>query len=215
MSTQVKNIIRVVLDLGQLDDKGRADLLAAILQLGPQSALYLNNPAIHDGVTNLTKLGGVLKNAQDVVSAGEAQLKADKGTLEVTRQAFDKSLVFLKNLVENDASTEGDVLGMGFKARVGKGARTPLVPPQGVVVKPSKVHGKFTVSAQDSGPQRHYVAEISPDPMSASSFTVLPGNGKARVVTGYPTGTRLWVRFAAVLGREQSDWCTPVPIIVP
>jgi hypothetical protein len=39
--------------------------------------------------------------------------------------------------------------------------------------------------------------------------------GKQRKLTGYATGTKLWVRFATVRWGMQSDWCTPVLVTIP
>jgi len=38
----------------------------------------------------------------------------------------------------------------------------------------------------------------------------MPGAGKQRKLSGYASGTRLWVRFAAVKYGQQSAWSTPV-----
>jgi hypothetical protein len=45
-------------------------------------------------------------------------------------------------------------------------------------------------------------------------WTELPGRGKERKLSG-PTGTKVWVRMAAIRYGLQSDWSVPVLVILP
>ena len=46
-------------------------------------------------------------------------------------------------------------------------------------------------------------------------WTSLPGNGKQRKLSGYASGTQLWVQFAQVRYGLQSPWSTPVLVTIP
>jgi hypothetical protein len=215
VTVQTNSKLHIELDFAQLNDTDRANLLAGIQQLGPQSPLFAANPIIQTAVASLGQAGAALKTAEDAVTVDESKLQLDKVARDDARAKFDKALVLLKNLVENDAHTEADVTSMSFKLRGPKASKSPLTAPQGILVRLGKVHGQFTVSAKDTGTQKHYAAEISPDPVGPASWTGLPGSGKARTVTGYKSGMVVWVRFATLSKQQQSDWCTPVSVTVP
>ncbi len=51
--------------------------------------------------------------------------------------------------------------------------------------------------------------------IGSGPWTALPGTGKSRKLLGYASGTKLWVRFAAVRRGLQSAWSTPVLVTIP
>jgi hypothetical protein len=76
-----------------------------------------------------------------------------------------------------------------------KASRTRPDPPVALIVKIGKVHGKARVSVQETGTSRgSYAAEMSLDPTGV--WSSLPGSGKERKLTGFASGTKIWVRFA-------------------
>ena len=89
----------------------------------------------------------------------------------------------------------------------------PPSPPEALLVKTGKQHGKATVSVAAKGYQGSFAAQVSPDPIG--TWTALPGRGKSRKLSGYATGTKLWVQFASVRRGVQSAWCTPVLVTIP
>jgi hypothetical protein len=93
---------------------------------------------------------------------------------------------------------------------------TPLLVPEGGVLTPSKtVKGQFKANASAVPGIRTFAVEISPDPVTATSWVLAGGTGKTRIFSGYASGTRLWVRFASTRGHAQSDWSVPVSIVIP
>jgi hypothetical protein len=82
-------------------------------------------------------------------------------------------------------------------------------------VKIGRAHGKARVVVQGRGYLGSFVAEASPYVIGAGTWAPLPGRGKERKLAGYPSGTQLWVHFAAVRFGLQSDWCTPVLVTIP
>jgi hypothetical protein len=88
-------------------------------------------------------------------------------------------------------------------------------PPQALLVKTGLMHGKAIVTVAAKGYQGKFAAEVSPDPIGSGPWTALPGTGKSRKLLGYASGTKLWVRFAAVRRGQQSAWSTPVLVTIP
>jgi hypothetical protein len=88
--------------------------------------------------------------------------------------------------------------------------------PGPVVVLPGKELARARVGIQQTGRLAYLtVAEVSADPPTSTSWSLLPGSGKQRKLVGYASGTRLWVRFAAVRYGQMSDWSTPVLVTIP
>jgi hypothetical protein len=117
--------------------------------------------------------------------------------------------------VEAKATKVTDANAVGFNARLGRAPVVPLIAPETVLIILGKKHGQFTASAKTSLKHTRFGAQIGTDPTNLATFQDLPGTGKRRIVKGHASGTVLWVRFRALRGSSQSDWCTPVSVTVP
>ncbi len=216
MTTQAMNIIRIGLDMNQLDDQGLEDLATAILQNAPQGTLYAANKSIQDCVTALGDSNSKFKTASTLVIADEAKLVTDKQAQADARAVLVTNLVQLRGLVETTAKTAADVKGTGYLP-LEKAAPGALVIPSGVdIFYPKDGHNRAKVSAQQTGTTRsRYAAQLCPDPLAQNTWTDLKDDGRSHWLTGYKTGPVLWVRFRSVRGHERSDWCAPVSVTIP
>ena len=214
MSIKTSPKWRVALSTQTLTDAARAGIVTGIEKVSKQSAL-LQVPAIATSFSSLTTRASALATSAADVTAAEKQLRSLVSQRDSARDAFDRELVSLKTLVENNAASGGDVTGMGFTLLVAtKASKAPPAPPA-LVVKIGKEHGKARVSVQGTGYRGRYVAEVSPDPAGDGTWSPLPGTGHARRLVGYASGTKLWVRFATVRFAMQSEWSTPVLVTIP
>jgi hypothetical protein len=205
----------VLLSTATLTDAERADLVTNITQNAPQADLYKNQPPIQAAVATLATAGAAFTKSVAAIAASEGLLVSQKQTRDLDRAALDRALSLLSALVQNGATTDADALAMGLRTFHPQAKSTVVAPPDGAIVKPAKAHGKFTASAHDLLGRRHFAAQLSPDPVTATSWMDLPGNGKQRRLSGYPSGSTQWVRFAALRGQERSAWCAPVAVVVP
>jgi len=217
MGSSSNGIIWVELDLSHYTDKNRTDLIAGITQNAPKSPLWANQP-IQDAVTSLAKLGPALTSANQLVATDEGKLAADRKARDATRGDTDKGLMHYRNLVQNFAVSESEVTSANLKVRQRSQTIAPPDPPPGLTVLLGNVHGRFRVSAQETGTRKKYAAQATtaPDPNAPTAvWDMLPGSGKQRIVALYPSGTKAWVRMAVVRRGVQSAWCTAVLITVP
>ena len=213
MTTQAIPKWRASLNARLLNDLSRARTLAAIQQVAQQSPL-LKIPAIAASLAGLATKGATLATDVGTTAAAEKQLKASVGVRATSRHAFDLELHALKTLVETNATGPSDITGMGFSLlAVAKPSKTAPDAPAALVVTTGRVHGKATVSVQGKGQLGRFVAESSPDP--AAVWSTLAGTGKQRKLSGYASGTKLWVRFAQVRFGLQSAWSVPVLVTIP
>jgi hypothetical protein len=217
MARNPNNRLRVELRFRDLDDPERHAIAAGIAQLAPASPLYAGNPSIQASVAALAKRDATLAQSNTSVVNDKQKLKADTAAETTARTAYDGELHNLATLTGNAAAAPADITALGLTPYVpAPVASTAPEPPDGIdVTIPKKGHGKATVSArQPRGTRRQYVVQWSPDPVGATTWTVLVGTGKTRTLTG-ASGTNVWVRFATVRGEVQSAWSTPILVTIP
>ncbi len=215
MSSNPSTRWRIALATTLFDDATRERVVGAIDKVAPTSVL-IQVPAIATSVAAIGTKYATLKGNIAAVAGDEQQLKNDVAQLFASRTALDTELVTLKALVANNAATEAQITGMGFTLLPGvTSSRTKPPAPALVIVTTGKVHGKATVTVHETpgAPHGNYVAEATGNPIGI--WSSLPGNGKQRKLSGYPSGTQLWVHFAQVRWGLQSDWSTPVLVTIP
>jgi hypothetical protein len=204
---------RIALNRTLLDDARREALLNGIQKVAPQSPLA-QVPSIAASLAALGTKGAALVTYVAAVAQDTKVLKADTTQRNLARDAFDAEVVTLKALTESYATNAGDLTGMGFAILTHAPApEGPPTPPLALLVKTGRLRGKATVTVAAKGYQGKFAAQASPDPIG--TWTALPGSGKSRKLTGYASGTKLWVQFAAVRHGVQSAWSTPVLVTIP
>ena len=208
-----RNTLHVLLAEGRTD-KERIDTVLGILQMAPQSALYLQNPQIHAAIDAMSPLATALKTKGEAANGLQLQLDALREDINGTRIKYGRALGILRSNLEAAATTVADVATLGIVARLGAPPVPALTPPTGVKIVLGKKHGQFTATAV-SPLKGVFGAQVSPDPVGPATWVDVTGTGKRRVVSGHPTGTLLWIRFRRVTGKGASDWCAPVPVTVP
>lgn len=206
---------RAALNVALLDDVKRMNILSGIQKVATQSPLF-QNATIAASYAALSTKGATLTTSIATAAASETQFKASNGVRDLARNGFDLELTNFNTLVENNATSESDLTSMGLvPMTVTKPPKTVPNAPEAVLVRPSQEHGKSRVSVQGKGRLGNFVAQVSPDPIGPSTWTSLPGNGKSRTLSGYASGTKLWVQFAQVRWGLQGPWSTPVMVIIP
>jgi hypothetical protein len=209
------HLVHILLSTATLTDAERADLVTSITQNAPQADLYKSQPPIQAAVATLATAGAAFTKTVAAVAATEGLLVSQKETRDNDRASLDRALALLSALVQNSATTDADAKAIGLRTFQRQAKSAVVTPPDGVIVKPAKAHGKFTATAHDLLGRQHFATQLSPDPVTATSWVDLPGNGKQRRLSGYPSGSTQWVRFAALRGQERSAWCAPVAVVVP
>ena len=208
---------RIALSPSQMTDPQRLSMVAGIQHVAQQSAL-MQNTAIAASYASLGKKAAALQADTAAVAADEKQLKLDMNARKGSRVALDVETTTLKTLVAANATSASDIVGMGFTPLVELAKGQNAVPelPGPLVAIPGKKqgHARAAIAAPGKLPGS-FAAEISTDPFGAATWQALPGSGKQRRLSGYASGTRLWVRFAAVRYGQQGPWCTPVLVTIP
>jgi hypothetical protein len=207
----------VELDFSQLTDQQLHDLVAAAKQAAPASQLVTSNSVMQTCLTNMLAKDAALTQAGTTVASDRAKLATDLATEATCRSDLCGEVRAYCTLAENGAKSPADLQGAGLtpRAPVVKKVVPPDVP-AGIDTIQKKGHGAVKVAVHETGSTHgQYVAQFSPDPYGPTTWAALgTGLGRTRLVTG-ASGTKVWVRFAAVRGQLQSDWCTPVLVTIP
>jgi hypothetical protein len=202
---------------GPLDDIQRGNVAAGLQQAATTSGLIKSNTVLQGQITQLATVASTLKPGADTVAKDEAQLATDKGIYHGNQGEFDRLYNLILNTIEHDAKSEADIEGANQKPRpkktVSKGV--PETPAPAVPRLPKRSHGFAWATVPETGKTRgRFVAEMSLDPYGPNTWSPLIGNGKERKIVA-ASGTKVWVRFARVRFGLQSEWSTPVLIVIP
>jgi hypothetical protein len=155
------------------------------------------------------------KTARAASAVSATQHKTDVAAEAQARIANDRAIMTLCHMTEDAAVTLDDIKSMAFAAYQGCPPAPTMTGPLVDVILGRKGSGRARPTVHETGGTRHrYAAEMSPDPVTATSWSTLPGTGKSRKLTG-KSGTSVWVRFAVLHGQTQGDWSAPVLVTPP
>ncbi len=206
---------RAALNLTLLTDAQRETTLAGIQKVAPEGALF-QNPSVAATYAALGASGATFTTSVATAAANEKVYRVSVSQRDLARLGFDLALDTYKTAVENNAASPQDVTAMGLTLlSVLKNSKTVPPAPERILVYPGKVHGKARVVVDGKGYLGAFVAQVSPDPPGTGTWSYLPGTGKQRQLSGYASGTRLWVQFAQVRWGLQSPWSVPVLVTIP
>lgn len=214
MSTPANKVIYVELDIKRLDPAKFKDLITGILQVAPNASLYATNPILQASLAALQQASDAFEAADATVIAGEAKLLADKQARSDAWGALVTKVTQYRGIVQTTATKVSEVTDMGLTAltRASKGV---VAVPTGIdIFYPKKGRGRVKVTAQVINRTDRHGCQICLDPLTENTWTDLDGDGRSHWLTGYKSGTMLWVRFRAVRGHVKSDWCNPVAVTI-
>ena len=104
------------------------------------------------------------------------------------------------------------IRSLGCPVQVGKALPpSQVAAPTDLVVKMGADPGAVHLSWAKAAGAKAYALQLSPDPVTATSWVSLPGDTKRRRRVGdLVTGARYWFRVATLGANGQSGWSEPV-----
>jgi hypothetical protein len=215
MTTPTNARFRAALNPSELDDTQCQEAFASIQKVAQQGPLF-QIAAIAASYAALVQKGPALSTAIAQEAADAAAYRKSVNARNTARLAVDRELGTFRTLVENNATSADDVIAMGLSLQtIATPTRTPPDPPAALIVRIGKQHGKARVAVAGKGYQGTFAAQVSTDPIGPATWLPLPGTGKERKLSGYPSGTKLWVQFATIRFGMQSAWSTPALVTIP
>jgi hypothetical protein len=191
-----------------LSRTGRADVIETN---GPKSEIWKGNTVLQDVGQKLIAAGTALKTSQTAVSSIETQLEQARGVRATRVVEYDKAYDLFVSSAEAVAKTPEDLASVGLAARV-KGTYL-LAAPLGIDAKFDMKAHLIRAHIQRAPGMQNCLLEISTNPEDPNGWRRLPGLGAVRALSGYSPGT-YWLRAASARANEQSEFTTPVSVIV-
>jgi hypothetical protein len=189
----------------------RYDRGVTITNQAPQSALYLQHADVKAAADIVSKDTVTLKSMMDAFTSAEGAWKTARTALGNAVVAWDASYEVFVSTGEKYAVTANDAHALGGVAR-GKTIH-PLAMPIAVLFTYNPKKNWLRVHVRRAPGMLATLVEVSPDPITATSWVVLEGVGALRTIPNPAKGT-WWARAQSLTAKAQSDFTTPVSVIV-
>jgi hypothetical protein len=194
------------------DETSRIDRGVKVGSLAPQSPLYTKSADVKSAVDITTADTAALKAAVDNASTAEATAKKATTALALAMGTWDGSYAVLVATAQKYCASDNDGTSLGLEVR-GTPTHNPLAMPIAVTLRQDFKKNLLRVHVQRAPGMDSVDIEISPDPITPTSWKLLDGNGARRAITLPGKGT-WWVRAASRTASATSDYTTPVSIIL-
>jgi hypothetical protein len=166
----------------------------------------------------ITTAANELKTASDDVQEVR-QLAKEKTSIQNQKEdVLDQLLTQLAGYVESVAGDDEQlILSAGMDVRTpGVVSTSPPAPPQGVIATSGDHDGEIDLSWDPVTAAKSYVIEQSTDPAAANSWTHSGVSARSSFTAQrLNSGTRYWLRVAAINNNGQSGWSDSAMKIAP
>jgi hypothetical protein len=182
-----------------------------IAEVAPTSPIFINNSDVQQAEGALVTLSTDLDARATKVKALELELDAERAGLANLLVDWDAGYDVFVSTARLYCATAEDAKALGLPAA--GVASYLLVPPVAVLARWDARLGAILIRVQRAPGLRGLRIEVSPSPITATSFQALEGNGALATLHGYAPGT-WWIRAASVRARARSEFTAPVAVIV-
>ena len=189
----------------------RYDRGVKVTNLAPGSQLCQQHADLNAAAGELIKANVALKGAMDAHSTAEATFKTTGTALDNTVVTWDGAYRVFISMGEKYALTENDATSIGGAAR--GSTIYPLVMPLSVDFKWNPAKNYLRVHVHRAPGMKVTTVQLSPDPITATSWYDLDGSGAIHVVPNPAKGT-WWARAQSRTAKAKSDFTTPTSVIV-
>ena len=203
--------IRVDMTESKRTIKSRVDRGSIVAGSITNSTLCQEQPEVQAACTGLAKAATDLETADKAFVAAEAAVEVARAARDSRQAGFDSALAACAAKVEQTATTESEVVGVGLV--VLERASYSLEAPIEVTARWNAAKGRIEIHVTLAPGASGCVVDLSPGGGAPESWRRLPGISARPKVSGLEPGVYL-VRAAAVRGSEQSEFTAPVTVIV-
>lgn len=171
-------------------------------------------------IPTLTAIGTAITTAQTSITTAEnAQVTAKQATAtKDTNVAALRTLVTqLAGYVELTAAGDpAKILSAGMAVQAGKSPAGVPAQVANLSITSGDNDGELDLQWDPVSGAKSYEIQLSPDPMSSTTWTGAGSSTKSKSVqTGLTSGTRMWARVRAVASAGPGAWSDPATKIVP
>jgi hypothetical protein len=194
-------------------DKELTDRAEVVGTMAILTALYATSAAFKAAIDEFAAAGLALLAAESKINKLEGALIQARSDRDASRVVCKTRHATAAKQVEANSVTEADVEAYGFVYL--DIVKQGLVPPSAIVAaQDPKTHAlNVHVQYAGKGGRRRVMIEISPDPVTATSYHRLDGDGVKRALTGYAPGM-YWLHAATTTADGRSDWFGPIAVVL-
>jgi hypothetical protein len=189
----------------------RYDRGVVVAEQAPGSALCAQHADLKAAAGAVVTSTASLKTIMDGFTNAAAGVGIARTALTNLITQWDGAYSVFVSTGEKHVATPADVHALGAVALVR--ASYPLVPPVSVAVKYDAAKNLIRVRVHRAPGLNLLEVQMSPDPVTATSWTDLVGTGAMHVVPN-PAKATWWFRACSVAAQAKSDFTTPVSVIV-
>lgn len=165
----------------------------------------------------ITAAADTLEQAESEAQTARQEAKAKTTTRNNKEDDLGRLMTQAVGYVTAIAGGDEEVIqSAGMDVRATPGASAAPVLPAALSATAGDHDGTMDLSWDPVVEAASYVVEMSPDPVTATSWKHQGVSTKSTfTVTGLTSGARVWFRVAAVNPNGQSPWSDPATKIVP
>jgi hypothetical protein len=175
-------------------------------------------PSPNPTLAQLTTAIDELETAQADAQAARQQAKTTTSIQNEKAETLERLFSQLSSYVENvSGGDEKKILNAGLDVRA-EAAFSTAEPdtPTDLNVTAGDHDGELDVQWDKVDRARSYIIEISPDPPTPTSWKQAGVATRSQTtIDGLTSGTRYWLRVAAISATGQSGWSDPATKIAP
>jgi Tfp pilus assembly major pilin PilA len=202
----------IKLDVGndKASPESRVSRGVKVGSLAVQSPLY-QEPEIKAGVDALVADTAALQGGMEACAAAISAARKARSELNLLQQRWDRSYDVLLAKGEQRCASEGDGTSLGLDVRPKTSHAFAM--PAAVSAKYDPVRGLLRITVTRAPGRCSLSVQVSQDPTDEAAWVELPGDGAVREIKNPAPGT-WWVRARSRRARMESDFTTPVSVVV-
>jgi hypothetical protein len=209
-----KEMAKVKLNLSRLSPE------QLLQQANDIKSAMTGNPNFPNPIPSLETVGGFITGSQAKVSEWNANQSAGQMILTGRNTMLDGLRACLSQLGSYvEAASAGDELKIQSAGMGVRGAAVSVGTPDQVTnlaLTAGDAEGELDAQWDAVTGAKSYEIQISPDPVTSTSWVNRPSVTRSRVtLNSFTSGTRVWIRVRAIGSAGHGNWSEPVIKMVP
>jgi len=202
---------RIDRGVDKLSTQARIDRGTQMGKAIPTSTLYTSVLPVKAACDTVVLAGTALATANTAATAAELAAATARSLRDIKQGTFDTVNAICITTVEHYATTPADIQGVAYVLLIPNNNGLAML--SGMTVRFDPVLGLVDIEMKHPAGVTRCLLEVSPDPVTATSWQRVSGDGLRRKLSGYAPGT-YWFRAATMRASAQSPFTTPISVVV-
>jgi hypothetical protein len=196
----------------KLTVKSREDRSILVKNTASNSLFWQVRPEVKFSGEALIQAGSDLVDGEKLVQSLRSQTEAAEKQVVSLKIAWDECFNVYAGYAERVAIKPEDITNLGLSLL--EEGSYQLAPPVSVSARWDVLTNQIRIQVRKPAGSFGCRIEISPNPITPTSFLALKGKGARRALSGYASGG-WWVRALMFDNENESEYSPPVFVTVP